>query len=81
MFNNLPRHILYISHASIIYISHASMIIGALPTKAQTKFRLLAHSLNIGHVDYIRIDFSCGTIMGTQSLLIGIMMFRLFINE
>ncbi|KAD6453363.1 hypothetical protein E3N88_08068 [Mikania micrantha] len=50
--------------------SIASMILGALAAMAQTKVkRLLAHS-SIGHVDYIRTGFSCGTIEGIQSLLI-----------
>ncbi|KAI3664616.1 hypothetical protein L1987_89626 [Smallanthus sonchifolius] len=52
--------------------SIASMILGALAAMAQTKVkRLLAHS-SIGHVGYIRTGFSCGTIEGIQSLLIGI---------
>ncbi|KAI3664726.1 hypothetical protein L1987_89503 [Smallanthus sonchifolius] len=51
--------------------SIASMILGALAAMAQTKVkRLLAHS-SIGHVGYIRTGFSCGTIEGIQSLLIG----------
>ncbi|CAN4106256.1 unnamed protein product [Withania somnifera] len=42
---------------------------------AQTKVkRLLAHS-SIGHVGYIRLGFSCGTIEGIQSLLIGIFIY------
>ncbi|KAI3666675.1 hypothetical protein L1987_88797 [Smallanthus sonchifolius] len=52
--------------------SIASMILGALAAMAQTKVkRLLAHS-SIGHVGYIRTGFSCGTIEGIQSLLIGL---------
>lgn len=52
--------------------SIAPMILGALAAMAQTKVkRPLAHS-SIGHVGYIRIGFSCGTIGGIQSLLIGI---------
>ncbi|XP_044327613.1 NADH-ubiquinone oxidoreductase chain 2-like [Triticum aestivum] len=53
----------------------ASMILGALAAMAQTKFkRPLAHS-SIGHVGYIRTGFSCGTIEGIQSLLIGIFIY------
>ncbi|RZC92319.1 hypothetical protein C5167_004067 [Papaver somniferum] len=53
------------------FCSIASMILRALAAMAQTKVkRLLAHSL-IGHVGYIRTGFSCGTIEGIQSLLIG----------
>ncbi|KAL0295496.1 UNVERIFIED_CONTAM: NADH-ubiquinone oxidoreductase chain 2 [Sesamum calycinum] len=51
------------------------MILGALAAMAQTKVkRLLAHS-SIGHVGYIRTGFSCGTIEGIQSLLIGIFIY------
>ncbi|KAH9680043.1 proton antipo M domain-containing protein [Citrus sinensis] len=50
---------------------------GALAAMAQTKVkRLLAHS-SIGHVGYIRTGFSCGTIEGIQSLLIGIFIYAL----
>ncbi|KAL8231813.1 hypothetical protein R6Q57_001591 [Mikania cordata] len=42
---------------------------------SQTKVkRLLAHS-SIGHVGYILIGVSCGTIEGIQSLLIGIFIY------
>nr|YP_009674898.1 NADH dehydrogenase subunit 2 [Haplomitrium hookeri]QDE12923.1 NADH dehydrogenase subunit 2 [Haplomitrium hookeri] len=52
--------------------SIASMILGALAAMAQNKVkRLLAYS-SIGHVGYLSIGFSCGTIEGIQSLLIGI---------
>ncbi|KAF3452235.1 hypothetical protein FNV43_RR08333 [Rhamnella rubrinervis] len=48
---------------------------GALAAMAQTKVkRPLAHS-SIGHVGYIRTGFSCGTIEGIQSLLIGIFIY------
>ncbi|KAK8499229.1 hypothetical protein V6N12_076079 [Hibiscus sabdariffa] len=50
---------------------------GALAAMAQTKVkRPLAHS-SIGHVGYIRTGFSCGTIEGIQSLLIGIFIYAL----
>ncbi|TYH01588.1 hypothetical protein ES288_A09G071100v1 [Gossypium darwinii] len=52
-------------------------IYGALAAMAQTKVkRPLAHS-SIGHVGYIRTGFSCGTIEGIQSLLIGIFIYAL----
>ncbi|GJW90472.1 photosystem I P700 chlorophyll A apoprotein A2, chloroplastic [Tanacetum coccineum] len=55
--------------------SIASMILGALAAMAQTKVkRLLAHN-SIGHVGYICTGFSCGTIEGIQSLLIGIFIY------
>nr|YP_010881195.1 NADH dehydrogenase subunit 2 [Pellia neesiana]WIA66943.1 NADH dehydrogenase subunit 2 [Pellia neesiana]WIA66984.1 NADH dehydrogenase subunit 2 [Pellia neesiana]WIA67025.1 NADH dehydrogenase subunit 2 [Pellia neesiana] len=51
--------------------SIASMILGALAAMAQNKVkRLLAYS-SIGHVGYLSIGFSCGTIEGIQSLPIG----------
>jgi proton-translocating NADH-quinone oxidoreductase chain N len=53
------------------FCSIASMILGALAAMAQNKIkRLLAYS-SIGHVGYLLIGFSCGTIEGIQSLLIG----------
>ncbi|CAN1352892.1 NADH-ubiquinone oxidoreductase chain 2, partial [Linum perenne] len=52
-------------------------IYGALAAMAQTKVkRPLAHS-SIGHVGYIRTGFSCGTIEGIQSLLIGLFIYAL----
>ncbi|RZC91689.1 hypothetical protein C5167_027748 [Papaver somniferum] len=57
------------------FCSIASMILGALAAMAQTKVkRLLAHS-SIGHVGYICTGFSCGTIEGIQSLLIGLFIY------
>ncbi|XP_044380275.1 NADH-ubiquinone oxidoreductase chain 2-like [Triticum aestivum] len=57
------------------FCSIASMILGALAAMAQTKVkRPLAHS-SIGHVGYICTGFSCGTIEGIQSLLIGIFIY------
>ncbi|KAJ4759117.1 NADH dehydrogenase subunit 2 [Rhynchospora pubera] len=57
------------------FCSIASMILGALAAMAQTKVkRLLAYS-SIGHVGYICIGLSCGTIEGIQSLLIGIFIY------
>nr|AJP33509.1 NADH dehydrogenase subunit 2 [Gnetum gnemon] len=57
------------------FCSIASMILGALAAMAQTKVkRLLAYS-SVGHVGYICIGFSCGTIGGIQSLLIGIFIY------
>ncbi|XP_037481534.1 NADH-ubiquinone oxidoreductase chain 2-like [Triticum dicoccoides] len=57
------------------FCSIASMILGALAAMAQMKVkRPLAHS-SIGHVGYIRTGFSCGTIEGIQSLLIGIFIY------
>jgi NADH-ubiquinone oxidoreductase chain 2 len=61
----------------LFFCSIASMILGALAAMAQTKVkRLLAYS-SIGHVGYICIGFSCGTIEGIQSLLIGIFIYVL----
>nr|YP_010574201.1 NADH dehydrogenase subunit 2 [Zostera japonica]UZH94053.1 NADH dehydrogenase subunit 2 [Zostera japonica] len=59
----------------LFFCSIASMILGALAAMAQTKVkRPLAYS-SIGHVGYICIGFSCGTIEGIQSLLIGIFIY------
>jgi proton-translocating NADH-quinone oxidoreductase chain N len=59
------------------FCSIASMILGALAAMAQTKVkRLLAYS-SVGHVGYLCIGFSCGTMGGIQSLLIGIFIYVL----
>nr|YP_010274296.1 NADH dehydrogenase subunit 2 [Cuscuta japonica]UJP67921.1 NADH dehydrogenase subunit 2 [Cuscuta japonica] len=74
---NISRVSIYGSYGQQIFFfcSIASMILGALAAMAQTKVkRLLAHS-SIGHVGYIRTGFSCGTIEGIQSLLIGIFIY------
>ncbi|XP_042044170.1 NADH-ubiquinone oxidoreductase chain 2 isoform X1 [Salvia splendens] len=77
---NISRLSIYGSYGATLqqiffFCSIASMILGALAAMAQTKVkRLLAHS-SIGHVGYIRIGFSCGTIEGIQSLLIGIFIY------
>ncbi|KAJ6741232.1 putative proteinDH DEHYDROGENASE [Salix purpurea] len=74
---NISRVSIYGSYGATLqqiffFCSIASMILGALAAMAQTKVkRPLAHS-SIGHVGYIRTGFSCGTIEGIQSLLIGI---------
>ena len=77
---NISRVSIYGSYGATLqqiffFCSIASMILGALAAMAQTKIkRLLAHS-SIGHVGYIRTGFSCGTIEGIQSLLIGIFIY------
>lgn len=76
---NISRLSIYGSGATLqqifFFCSIASMILGALAAMAQTKVkRLLAHS-SIGHVGYIRTGFSCGTIEGIQSLLIGLFIY------
>nr|WRW54269.1 NADH dehydrogenase subunit 2 [Trapa incisa] len=79
---NISRLSIYGSYGATLqqiffFCSIASMILGALAAMAQTKVkRPLAHS-SIGHVGYIRTGFSCGTIEGIQSLLIGIFIYAL----
>ncbi|KAL5696955.1 NADH:ubiquinone reductase (H(+)-translocating) [Ranunculus cassubicifolius] len=79
---NMSRVSIYGSYGATLqqiffFCSIASMILGALAAMAQTKVkRPLAHS-SIGHVGYIRTGFSCGTIEGIQSLLIGIFIYAL----
>nr|XP_033510242.1 NADH-ubiquinone oxidoreductase chain 2-like [Nicotiana tomentosiformis] len=59
----------------LFFCSIASMILGALTTMAQVKVKgLLPHS-SIGHVGYIDTGFSCGTIEGIRSLLIGVFIY------
>ncbi|KAG7022596.1 NADH-ubiquinone oxidoreductase chain 2, partial [Cucurbita argyrosperma subsp. argyrosperma] len=80
IFANISRLSIYGSYGATLqqiffFCSIASMILGALAAMAQTKVkRPLAHS-SIGHVGYIRTSFSCGTIEGIQSLLIGIFIY------
>nr|AZP40287.1 NADH dehydrogenase subunit 2 [Cucumis melo var. momordica]UGV21734.1 NADH dehydrogenase subunit 2 [Cucumis melo subsp. agrestis] len=82
IFANISRLSIYGSYGATLqeiffFCSIASMILGALAAMAQTKVkRPLAHS-SIGHVGYIRTGFSCGTIEGIQSLLIGILIYVL----
>nr|WOH22569.1 NADH dehydrogenase subunit 2 [Gastrodia javanica] len=80
LFANMSRVFLVGSYGGTLqqiffFCSIASMILGALAAMAQTKVkRPLAHS-SIGHVGYIRTGFSCGTIEGIQSLLIGLFIY------
>jgi len=58
-----------------VFCSIASMILGAFAALSQNKIlRLLAFS-SIGHIGYLLIGFSCGTIEGIQSLLIGLFIY------
>lgn len=60
-----------------VFCSIASMVLGAIAGLAQNKVkRLLAYS-SIGHVGYLLIGLSCGTIEGIQSLLIGLCIYVL----
>jgi NADH:ubiquinone oxidoreductase subunit 2 (subunit N) len=60
-----------------VFCSIASMVLGAFAALSQHKVkRLLAYS-SIGHVGYMLIGFSCGTIEGIQSLLIGLFIYVL----
>jgi len=53
------------------------MILGAFAALSQHKIkRLLAYS-SIGHIGYILIGFSCGSIEGIQALLIGLFIYVL----
>lgn len=51
------------------------MILGALAAMAQTKVKRLLARSSIGHVGHICTGFSCGTIEGIQSLLIGLFIY------
>lgn len=60
-----------------VFCSIASMVLGAFAALSQNKVkRLLAYS-SIGHVGYLLIGFSCGTIEGMISLLIGLFIYVL----
>jgi proton-translocating NADH-quinone oxidoreductase chain N len=61
----------------LVFCSIASMVLGAFAALAQNKVkRLLAYS-SIGHVGYLLMGFSCGTLEGLQSLLIGVFIYVL----
>jgi NADH-ubiquinone oxidoreductase chain 2 len=53
------------------------MILGALAAMAQNKVKKLLAYSSIGHVGYLFIGFSCGTIEGIQSSLIGVFIYVL----
>jgi NADH:ubiquinone oxidoreductase subunit 2 (subunit N) len=58
-----------------VFCSIASMVLGAFAALSQHKIkRLLAYS-SIGHIGYLLIGLSCGTIEGIQSLLIGLFIY------
>nr|ADG85359.1 NADH dehydrogenase subunit 2 [Silene noctiflora] len=82
LFANLLRLFLYGSYGATLqeiffFCSISSMILGGLAALAQTKVkRLLAYS-SIGHVGYICIGVSCGTIEGIQALLIALFIYAL----
>lgn len=59
---------------SSFFGSIASMILRAIATMAQTKVKNFPAHSSIGHVG-IRTSFSCGTIEGIQSLLIGLFIY------
>eukprot|EP01018_Ginkgo_biloba_P000412 Gb_35878 [translate_table: standard] len=52
--------------------SIAPTILGALAAMAQAKVKRPSAHSSVGHVGSIRTGFSCGTVEGIQSLLIGI---------
>jgi NADH:ubiquinone oxidoreductase subunit 2 (subunit N) len=58
-----------------VFCSVASMILGAFAALSQNKVKRLLAFSSIGHVGYLLIGFSCGTIEGIQSLLIGLFIY------
>lgn len=59
----------------LIFSSIASMLIGSLAAMSQNKLKRLLAFSSIGHVGYLLIGFSCGTIEGLQSLLIYLIIY------
>jgi NADH-ubiquinone oxidoreductase chain 2 len=51
------------------------MILGAFAALSQNKIKRLLAFSSIGHIGYLLIGFSCGTIEGIQSLLIGLFIY------
>lgn len=58
-----------------VFCSIASMILGAFAALSQNKIKRLLAFSSIGHIGYLLIGFSCGTIEGIQSLLIGLFIY------
>jgi proton-translocating NADH-quinone oxidoreductase chain N len=59
----------------LIVCSLISMLVGAFGALAQTKLkRMLAYS-SIGHVGYLLIGFSCGSVEGLQGLLLYLIIY------
>ena len=59
------------------FCSIASMIVGSVAGLAQNKIKRLFAYSSIAHVGYLLVGFSCGTIQGVQSLLIGLFIYLL----
>ena len=53
----------------IIICSFCSMLLGSLAALTQNKIKRLLAFSSIGHVGYLLIGFSCGTLEGLQSLI------------
>lgn len=59
----------------LIFCSLSSMTLGTLAAMSQNKIkRLLAYS-SIGHVGYLLVGLCCGTVEGTQALLIYLVVY------
>jgi len=58
-----------------VFCSVASMMLGAFAALSQNKIKRLLAFSSIGHIGYLLIGFSCGTIEGIQSLLIGLFIY------
>jgi NADH:ubiquinone oxidoreductase subunit 2 (subunit N) len=58
-----------------VFCSVASMVLGAFAALSQNKIKRLLAFSSIGHIGYLLIGFSCGTIEGIQSLLIGLFIY------
>ena len=59
----------------VIVSSIASLLIGSLAALSQTKIKRLLAFSSIGHVGYLLAGFACGTIEGTQALLIYLVVY------
>jgi len=60
-----------------VFCSIASMSLGAFAALSQNKIKRLLAFSSIGHIGYLLIGFSCGTIEGVQSMLIGLFIYVL----
>ena len=59
----------------LIFSSIASMILGSFAAMSQNKIKRLLAFSSIGHVGYLLVGFSCGTIQGLQGMCIYLIIY------
>jgi len=59
----------------ILFCSIASMLLGAIGAMSQKKMKRLLAFSSIGHIGYMLLGFSCGTVEGIQALLLYLVIY------